>query len=210
MLATHSTALHGKKKCCRIFGGALTIPSTVRGSKGDGGELRDFGETHTLGDTPMTHGAGGGRGCRGDTHPEPPPPAASTESGVMARVSPNRRRRGKSANGKPPPLPSALPPALALRGARTRAGPRGRARPRTTTAAALRAAGARLRGARRAAASPLLFSAHRRAALPLPFARPALKSPPGSGLARHFLYGRMERAGAAADRRPPARARRRL
>lgn len=205
----------GKKNAVGFFwGGGSEHTQYGTALRGNGGELHDFGETDTLGDTPNAQSSGGGRGrkgCRGDTHPEPPPPAASTESGVMARVTPNRRRRGKSANGKPPPFPSAHPRALALRGARTRTGPRGQARPRTTTAAALRAAGARLRGARRAAAaSPRLSSPHRRAALPLPFARPALKSPPGSRLARHFLYGRMERAGAPADRRPPARARRRL
>lgn len=64
------------------------------------------------------------------------------------------------------------------------------------------------RPARRRLSSPRLAAAPRSLSLSLP--RPALKSPPGSGLARHFLYGRMERAGAPADRRPPARARRRL
>lgn len=177
MLATHSTALHGKKKCCRIFGGALTIPSTVRGSKGDGGELRDFGETHTLGDTPMTHGAGGGRGRRGDTHPEPPPPAASTESGVMARVSPNRRRRGKSANGKrqTASAPFRAPPSTRTpRGAHTSGAPRPSASPHHHRGRFKGGGGAPPgRPARRRLSSPLLCSPPRRA--PSPFRSPRFK-----------------------------------
>ena len=122
-------------------------------------------------------GAGGGRGCRGDTHPEPPPPAASTESGVMARVSPNRRRRGKSANGKRQTASAPFRAPLSTRtprGAHTSGAPRPSASPHHHRGRFKGGGGAPPgRPARRRLSSPLLCSPPRRA--PSPFRSPRFK-----------------------------------